>query len=177
LKFNLLKFNAGAIALLLVSAALMLPAIAKPSTNPGNLITSKSEVGDRLSVLADYQIAYFQQHGKFGKTLADLGNQKLISGKPKPIAETASYSYKVLPHPRSGNMTMIAAIPQQSSRPTLIGLISGTQKSSGPNGKGGKETLTIGILCQSKAPGTAVPAWNSIGKPHPVLGFDCPTGF
>jgi Type IV pilin-like G and H, putative len=173
----MLKVGLGATGSLVVTSALTLPAIAKPPTNPGNLITSKSEVGDRMSAIADYQIAYFQQHGKFGKTLADIGSQKLISGKPKPIAETASYSYKVVPHSKSGNMTMIAAVPKQSSRPTLIGLISGTQKSSGPNGKGGKETLTIGILCQSKAPGAAVPAWNSIGKPHPALGFDCPTGF
>jgi Type IV pilin-like G and H, putative len=173
----MLKFGLGTIGLLLVSAALTLPAIAKPPTNPGNLITSKSEVGDRMSALADYQIAYFQQHGKFGNTLTEVGNQQLTSDKPKPIAETASYSYKVLPHPQSGNMTMIAAIPKQSSRPTIIGLISGSQKSNRPDGKGGKETLTIGILCQSQSPGAAVPTWNRIGKPNPALGFDCPTGF
>jgi hypothetical protein len=173
----MLKFGLGAIGLLVVSSALTMPAIAKPPANPGNLITSKSEVGDRMSALTDYQIAYFQQHGRFGKNLTEIGNQKLTSGKPKPIAETASYSYKVLPHPQSGNMTMIAAVPKQSSRPTIIGLISGSQKSNRPDGKGGKETLMIGILCQSKAPGAAVPAWSSIGNPDATLGFDCPTGF
>jgi hypothetical protein len=172
----MVKVGLGAIGLLVLSVV-TLPAIAKPPANPGNLITSKSAVGDRMSALADYQIAYFQKHGRFGKNLTEIGNQKLPSGTPKPIAETKTYSYKVLPHPQSGNMTMIAAVPKQSSRPTLIGLISGTQKSNRPDGKGGKETLTIGILCQSKAPGAAVPTWSRIGKPNPALGFDCPTGF
>jgi hypothetical protein len=164
------------IGLLVVSTALTLPAIAKPPTKPGNLITSKSAVGDRMNALRDYQTAYFQQHGRFGKTLKEVGSPA-INGKPQPIAETASYSYKVLPHPQSGNLTMIAAVPKQSSRPTLIGLISGTQKSNRSDGVSGKETFTIGLLCQSKAPGAAVPAWSSIGKPNPALGFDCPVGF
>jgi hypothetical protein len=171
------KFGLSAIGVLLVSSALTLPAIAKPPTNPGNLITSKSEVGDRMAALTDYQIAYFQNNGRFGKNLQEVGNQKIVKDQPKPSAETATYSYRVVPHPKSGNMTMIAALPKQSNRPTLIGLINGTQKSSRPDGKGGKETLTIGILCQSKAPGAAVPTWNNIGKPNPALGFDCPTGF
>jgi Type IV pilin-like G and H, putative len=171
------KFGLGSIGLLVVANAWAVPAIAKPPANPGNLITSKSEVGDRMMALSDYQVAYFQQHGQFGKTLKDIGSQKLISGKPKPIAETASYSYRILPHPQSKNMTMIAALPKQVSRPTLISLISGTQKSSRPDGKGGKETLTIGILCQSQAPGAAVPDWSRIDKPNPALGFDCPAGF
>jgi Type IV pilin-like G and H, putative len=173
----MLKFGLGAIGLLVVSIALTLPAIAKPPANPGNLITSKSEMGDRMSALADYQIAYFQDNGRFGKTLQEVGNQKIVKGQPKPSAETATYSYRVVPHPKSGNMTMIAAVPKQSNRPTLIGLISGTQTSDRPDGKGGKTTLTIGVLCQSKAPGAAVPAWSSIGKPKPSLGFNCPTGF
>jgi Type IV pilin-like G and H, putative len=173
----MLKLGLGAIGLLVVANAWAAAAIANPPANPGNLITSKSEVGDRMEALSDYQIAYFQQHGQFGKTLKDIGNQKLISGKPKPIAETASYSYRILPHPQSKNMTMIAAVPKQASRPTLIGLISGTQKSSGLGGKGGKETLTIGILCQSKANGAALPNWSSISKPNLTLGFDCPAGF
>jgi hypothetical protein len=173
----MLKFGLGAIGLLAVANAWAVPAIAKPPANPGNLITSKSEVGDRMAALSDYQIAYFQQHGQFGKTLKDIGSQKLIIGKPKPIAETASYSYRILPHPQSKNMTMIAAVPKQASRPTLIGLISGTQKSSRLDGKGGKETLTIGVLCQSEAPGAAVPDWSGISKPNSSFGFNWPAGF
>jgi Type IV pilin-like G and H, putative len=173
----MLKFGWGAIGLLVVSNVLTRPAIAKPPTNPGNLITSKSEVGTRMSALSDYQIAYFQQHGRFGKTLQEVGSQPAINGKPQPIAATATYSYRVLPHPQSGNMTLIAAVPKQSGRPTLIGLLSGTQTSNRPDGKGGKETLTIGILCQSKAPGAAIPSWSSIGKPNPAMGFACPAGF
>jgi hypothetical protein len=171
----MLKFGLGVIVLV-VANVWAVPAIAKPPNNPGNLITSKSEVGDRLTALSYYQVAYFQQYGRFGKTLKEVEGQNL-PGKPKPIAETASYRYQILPHPQSKNMTMIAALPKQASRPTLIGLISGTQKSSRPDGKGGKETLTIGILCQSEANGAAVPDWSRISRPNPPFGFDCPAGF
>jgi Type IV pilin-like G and H, putative len=173
----MLKFGLGVTGLLFVSAALTLPAIAKPPTSHRNLITSKSEVGSRMLKLTAYQITYFHGHGQFGQTFQEVANQKALNHRPKPQSETTTYSYQILPHPQSGNMTMIAAVPKQSSRPTIIGFISGTQKSNRSDGKGGKETLTIGILCQSKAPGAAVPAWSSIGKPDATLGFNCPTGF
>jgi Type IV pilin-like G and H, putative len=173
----MLKLGLSAIGLLVVANAWAAAAIAKPPANPGNLITSKSEVRDRMEALSDYQIAYFQQHGQFGKTLKDIGSQKLISGKQKPIAETASYSYQILPHPQSKNMTMIAAVPKQASRPTLIGLISGTQKSIRVDAKGGKETLMHGVLCQSEVLGAAVPDWSGIDQSKSSFGLNCPAGF
>jgi hypothetical protein len=164
----MLKFGLGAIGLLVVSSALTLPAIAKPA--PNDVASIKADVEMRMRLLSRYQSAYFSENGRFGTNFKDVVGQQPIEDQPKLVAETKTFSYRVIPNPQAPNVTMIAAIPKQKRFPTLITLIVGKQKP-------GNSSLVSSVICTSDKTETPVPRWSSIDKPNAITGFDCPTGF
>jgi hypothetical protein len=167
----MLKFGFGAISLLVVLAALTMPAIAKPA--PSDQPSIKADVERRIRILKSYQSEYFAEHGRFAASFNDMVGQQSSGGRTKLAAETKAFSYRVVPNPQFPNVTMIAAVPKQKNLPTVIALINGTQKRS----NGVIDSSVGSVFCVSDTAGVHIPSWQSIGKPDAITGFDCPAKF
>jgi hypothetical protein len=167
----MLKVGLGAIGLLVVSSALTMPAIAKPL--PSDIAAIKADVDRRTHTLKSYQSEYFSEHGHFATSFRDVMAQPIIEGTPKVGADTKTFSYRIVPNAQSPDITMIAAVPKQPNLPTIIVLMRGINKKSSE----GRASSVSSIFCVSNHAKTAVPSWQSIGKPDAITGFDCPTGF
>jgi hypothetical protein len=161
------------IGLIILNPAMAMPAIAdkiKPNTKP-----VPSEAVTVTSTIARYQTAFFFEHDRFGETLKETMGKEETKG-------SKTYSYQIVPHPESKTITMVAAVPKKKGLPTLIALISGTQKREKTDQSQGSASLVNSILCERTIASTTIPSWTGIIKSKNTSGLsragvDCPEGF
>jgi Tfp pilus assembly protein PilE len=164
------RFRFLIIGLIILNPAIAIPAIAAKITKP-----LPSEAETATATIMRYQTAFFFEHDRFGETLKETMGKEATKG-------SKTYSYQIVPHPELKTITMVTAVPKKKGLPTLIALISGTQKNEKTNqSQKSGVNMVSSILCEGTKAGTTMPSWTSIIKPNNTselsAGLDCPEGF